>query len=93
VDIRRRGVEVLVIQVEVNQFRIRCIIAYGPQEKDKVERKQNFWSRLSEEIEDAHNNDYAIIFQMDGNLWAGKDFIKDDPHEINENGKLFRKFL
>ena len=32
-------VEVLVIQIEVEQFAIRCIGAYGPQEKDIMERK------------------------------------------------------
>ena len=85
--------EILVIQVEVKQFKIRCIVAYGPQEKDKVERKLIFWARLAQEIEEAHENDFAIIFQMDGNLWAGKDLIRGDPNEINENGKLFRKFL
>ena len=30
---------------------------------------------------------------MDGNLWAGKSIIKDDPREQNQNGKLFQKFL
>ena len=85
--------EILVIQVEVKQFKIRCVVAYGPQEKDKIERKLAFWARLAHEIEEAHENDYAIIFQMDGNLWAGKHLIKGDPNEINENGKLFIKFL
>ena len=86
-------VEVLVIQIEVEQFFIRCIGAYGPQEKDRIERKQNFWSRISKEVEEAYENDCAIIFQMDGNLWAGNDVIKGDPNKCNGNGKLFKKFL
>ena len=30
---------------------------------------------------------------MDGNLWAGKDLIKRDSNEINNNGKHFKEFL
>ena len=30
---------------------------------------------------------------MDGNLWAGKEVIKNDVHECNNNGKLFQEFL
>ena len=30
---------------------------------------------------------------MDGNLWAGRTIIKDDPHNCNQNGKLFQEFL
>ena len=86
-------VEVLVIQIEVQQFKIRCIGAYGPQEKDHIERKSNFWTRLSKEVEEAYENDLAIIFQMDGNLWAGPEVVKNDPNECNGNGKMFKKFL
>ena len=86
-------VEVLVIQIEVQQFPIRCIGAYGPQEKDKIERKLKFWARLSKEVEEAYESDCAIVFQMDGNLWAGNDLIKGDPNECNNNGRLFKNFL
>ena len=30
---------------------------------------------------------------MDGNLWAGKSIIKDDPKSQNQNGKYIEKFL
>ena len=86
-------VDVLVIQIEVEQFCIRCIGAYGPQESDRVERKLNFWSRLSKEVEEAYESECAIICKMDGNLWAGNDLIKGDPNECNNNGRLFKKFL
>ena len=48
---------------------------------------------MSKEVKEAYESNCAIIFQMDGNLWAGKDLIKGDPHECNNNGKLFKKFL
>ena len=86
-------VEVLVVQVKVGDLIIRCVGAYGPQEKDAIERKNKFWERLSHEVEEAQMNNSAFIIQMDGNLWAGKEIMKNDVHDCNQNGKMFRKFL
>ena len=80
-------------RANVVELKIRCICAYGPQEKDSQERKQNFWSRLSEEVSEALENEAAIIIQMDGNLWAGEEIVKGDPNKSNNNGKLFKEFL
>ena len=33
-------VEMLVVEIEVNSLKIRCICAYGPQEYDSTERKK-----------------------------------------------------
>ena len=62
-------------------------------EKDYIERKHKFWERLSTEVEEAQENNLAFILQMDGNLWAGKEIIKNDVHDCNQNGKLFHEFL
>ena len=35
----------------------------------------------------------ALILQMDGNLWAGKNLIKGDVNRQNQNGKYFQTFL
>ena len=35
-------VEVLVVEAQIVNLKIRCICAYGPQEKDSQERKLNF---------------------------------------------------
>ena len=74
-------------------MKIRCIGAYGPQEKDSIEKKNNFWARLSKEVEEAQEEDLGMIFQMDGNLWAGNEIVKGDPNLCNGNGKLFKEFL
>ena len=66
---------------------------YGPQENHSLDKKTKFWSRLATEVEDALENQKAIIIQMDGNLWAGPEVIKNDPHQCNQNGQLFRDFL
>ena len=86
-------IEILVVEVKISELRIRCICAYGPQEKDTQEKKLNFWSRLSEEVSDALENETAIIIQMDGNLWGGEDIVKGDPNKCNNNGKFFKEFL
>ena len=44
-------------------------------------------------MEAAYENETAIIFQIDGNLWTGAEVVKGDPNECNANGKLFKKFL
>jgi exonuclease III len=62
------AVEILVVEVNLNQLKVRCICGYGPQESDKLDKKEKFWNRLSNEVEDAQACEAALIFQMDGNL-------------------------
>ena len=81
------------VQVEINELKIRCVGAYGPQENHLMERKTNFWARLSKEVEEAQDNDAAKLIQMDGNLWAGDELIEGDPNKSNYNGKLLKQFL
>ena len=85
--------EVLVVEIDVSGFKIRCAGGYGPQEYDLIEKKKAFLGRLTSEVEDAQENETGFILQMDGNLWAGSDVIKDDPNPCNANGKLFKEFL
>ena len=86
-------VEILVVGITTAGMQIRCICGYGPQENHDIERKRKFWSRLSAEVENAMDEDSAIIIQMDGNLWAGPEVVKNDPHQCNQNGQFFRDFL
>ena len=86
-------VEIIVIQIIVDGLPIRCICAYGPQEYEKVDKKEKFWARLSHEVQESLMNDNATIVQMDGNLWGGPEIINNDPNKINNNGKLFKDFI
>ena len=63
--------EVLVVAVETSNFPIRIVNGYGPQENDSIERKQKFWSRLGQEVEDSLSSDSGFILEMDGNLHIG----------------------
>ena len=57
------------------------------------ERKDKFWDYLSTEVQNATSNGAGMIIQMDGNLWAGRDIIPEDPKPQNQNGKRFADFL
>ena len=48
---------------------------------------------MEKEVSQAEFEEQGIIVQMDGNLHAGEDFIKNDPNPQNTNGKLFMEFL
>ena len=85
--------EYLVVEVDISGFKIRCAGGYGPQENVNMDKKKAFWDKLSLEVEDAMENEAGFIIQMDGNLWAGSDIIKNDPNPRNNNGKLFKEFL
>ena len=85
--------EALTIEIWVGGFPIRLICGYGPQEGDKVERKNKFWEYLDSEIHKAKTDGAKMIIQMDGNLWAGRKIIKGDPKTQNRNGKMFQDFL
>ena len=85
--------EALTVEIWVEGFPIRLVCGYGPQEHNTMERKIKFWDYIKKEVDNAHTNGAAFILQCDGNLWAGKNIIPGDPHEQNQNGKLFSEFL
>ena len=86
-------VEALSVEICVQNMQIRCCVAYGCQESDLIERKEAFWTFLDEEVMEADHKETGLILHMDGNLWAGKDIIPNDPRPQNRNGKLFKDFL
>ena len=85
--------EAITIEVWIGGFPIRLICGYGPQEGDKVERKEKFWEYLSIEVQKAKDDGAKVIIQMDGNLWAGAEIIEGDPKIQNRNGKMLQDFL
>ena len=86
-------VEAMAVQVVVGTLPIRVLLAYGAQENDMKEKKDNFWNFLEEEVNLADVNEEGLILQMDGNLHAGPDLVQDDPNPQNKNGKMFLEFL
>ena len=86
-------VEAITVEIWLEGFPTRLLCAYGPQESDSKERKNQFWEYISIETQNARKDGAGLIIQMDGNLWAGKNIIPGDPNKQNQNGKLFENFL
>ena len=87
------NVEALSIDIFVKNLRIRFCTGYGCQENDLIENKTAFWEYFDNEALEAEKLGAGLIIQMDGNLWAGNNIIKNDPRPQNNNGKLFQQFL
>ena len=86
-------IEALSIDIFVKNLKIRCCVGYGCQENDNIEKKNAFWEYLDNEVIEARKSGSGLVIQMDGNLWAGKEIVPNDPRPKNRNGQLFQDFL
>ena len=62
------NVECFSVEISINDINIRLCNAYGPQEADSIERKQNFWEFLDREVDAAEENNSGYLLQFDGKL-------------------------
>ena len=85
--------EVISVLVVVGDIEIRVIVGYGPQENALREKKEKFWDFIENEVVQADSEHQGVIIQIDGNLHAGEELLKDDPNPQNQNGKFFMDFL
>lgn len=93
-------IEALTVEVWVNDFPIRLVVAYGPQDGDRDHDakehknvKLHFWDYIETEFIEAKKSGAGFLLQMDGNIHAGNAIVPGDPNEINDNGKMFKAFL
>ena len=86
-------VEAISVKIVIGDIPIRLVVAYGPQENAKKEKKDKFWDFLEQEVNQAELEETGLIIQMDGNLHAGPGLIKNDPNPKNLNGRIFLDFL
>ena len=86
-------VEFLTVEVWIDDFPIRILTGYGPQLGDSKDRKDKFWGAIETELKNAEVAGAGFIIQMDSNCHLGKELIKEDINEQNQNGKLFQSFL
>ena len=87
------NVEALTIDIHPKNIVISCTTAYGPQHKDTKENKSNFWKFLDKVADNAWDGCKGFYLQGDLNAWLGGGVIQGDPHNQNENGKLFQQFF
>ena len=79
--------EVLVVQTEILDKKVRFINAYGPQE-DETEQSTAFFAKLDEEIKSAKISGSLICIELDANSKLGSSIIPGDPKPQSKNGKL-----
>ena len=83
-------IEILVVQGMVKNKPVRFINGYGPQDDSNSteNEKQEFFSRLDEEIKSSKIAGAMICIQMDANSKLGSEYIADDPNPQSKNGKM-----
>ena len=81
------------VEIWVDDFPVRVMVAYGPQSGDSQDRKRKFWDFIEKEADTAHKVGAGFILQMDSNCHLGQEIIEGDVNVQNANGKLFAQFL
>ena len=85
--------EILTVEANLGNNKIRIINAYGPQEDDDIQDVLGFWQELEGEVIRAKDENCYIIIEMDANAKVGKKVIKEDQHNISSNGKIMLDFV
>ena len=79
--------EVLVVQAQVLNKKVRFINGYGPQEDD-TEKSKSFFAKLDEEIKSAKLAGDLVCIELDANSKLGPSIVPGDPKPQSRNGKL-----
>ena len=85
--------ELLVVEIAMVDKRMRVMTGYGPQESWSLDVKMQFFSALEVEIAKAANQGKGVIVMGDMNSKLGKQYIKHDPKDMSENGKVLAGIL
>ena len=85
--------EILVIEIHVANKGIRVISGYGPQESWTPQQREPFFRVLEEEIVKANLAGKSIVIEADFNSKLGVEYIPNDPHSQDRNGKLLSEII
>ena len=85
--------ELLCVDVKINNYEIRVISGYGPQETWSEDDRLPFFLALEDEICKAELAGISTFVQMDANSKLGPNIIPNDPHFQSLNGKLLAEIL
>ena len=80
--------ELIVVEIKVSGREIRIINGYGPQENWTMDEKMPFFVALEEEVSKARLEGKSIILELDANSKLGPKYIKNDPHNMSQNGVI-----
>ena len=84
--------EALTVDLRLNKITILCCTAYGPQNNDLVEKKENVWQYIDEEAKQAESEGKGFLLQGDLNAWLAVKLslmIQDLKITMVEDFKLF----
>ena len=89
--------EIIVVQVDIGNEKVRLINGYGPQEdngdKEKGEAVLAFYAKLDLEVKKAKMAGALVCIEMDANSKLGPEMIPNDPKPITNNGKVLKAFV
>ena len=85
--------EVLVVEATIATKKIRLINAYGPQEDEKDNIREDFFNRIDQEVKSSKIAGAMVCIEMDANAKLGAQVIKGDPKEKSKNGKLLENMV
>ena len=85
--------ELIVVEVNIGNTRIRVMTGYGPQENWLEKERTQFFEALENEIACAELEARSVIITMDANSKLGSQYIEGDPHAQTLNGKLLAGIL
>ena len=80
--------ELLVVEIEISNTRLRVITGYGPQENWEDSERMPFYRALEKEIASSELEGKSVIIAMDANAKLGPDLIPNDPKTMSRNGKV-----
>jgi len=86
-------IELLVVEIKIEDKKIRVISGYGPQESWSVELRMKFFRALEEEVVKAEMAGRSVLISFDANSKMGSKHIPGDPHEMSDNGKIMEGLL
>ena len=89
------------MQVEIGNKKLRIFNCYGPQESGQSQRPVSeqsiainiFWQELEKEVIEAYSDGCMIVIEMDANAKIGWKFLKNDPNDTSDNGKLLLELV
>jgi hypothetical protein len=85
--------EVLVVQIALESKLIRIIAGYGPQECAPLVVRETYRNTIEEQVVRAQMAGCSVIAAEDANAKLGSKWLKDDPNDISENGKLLEAMV
>lgn len=80
--------EVLVVQSNISNNKIRFMTGYGPQENSDRDKISQFYARLDEEADKAEKEEAGLIIELDCNAKIGPEYLKGAKHNTSDNGQL-----